>query len=211
MHATPDNHDLDEAASDIAGQRVASEVVLRDVWFGRTWRANAARVVEDDPGLTVLWMPKGAPALYPVDSDGAEVRIPTAERTLAERLTTRHALALLRPAARHSIWLLWDPSGTFEHWYVNFERTLGWSGRCFDIVDDKLDLIVAPDGALRWKDEDELEHAAELGLLEAESVRAEAERVVETWPFPTGWEQFEPNPKWPVPRFPTGWDPCGDP
>lgn len=207
MHAAPDNHDLDEAVADSVGQSVGAEVVLRDVWFGRTWRANAARVVKDDPRHTALWMPKGAPALYPVDSEGAEVRIPTAERTLAERLTTRHSLALLSPAARHSIWLFWDPPGEFEHWYVNFERTLGWSGRCFDIVDEKLDLIVAPDGALRWKDEDELEHADALGLLEAETVRAEADRVVETWPFPTGWEQFEPNPEWPVPRFPTGWEP----
>jgi hypothetical protein len=203
MQAPPDNHDLEEAT----GQKAGSEVVLRDVWFGRTWRANAARVVEDGPRLTALWMPKGAPALYPADSNGAEVRIPTAERTLAERPTTRNALALLRPAARHSIWLFWDAAGTFDYWYVNFERTLGWSGRCFDIVDEKLDLIVAPDGALRWKDEDELEHAAALGLLEAEAVRAEAERVVETWPFPTGWEPFEPDPEWRVPHFPTGWKP----
>ena len=78
---------------------------------------------------------------------------------------------------------------------MNFERTIGWSGHCFDMVDEKLDLIVTPNRGLRWKDEDELEHAAALGLVDAEAVRAEAERVVETWPFPTGWEEFEPDPR----------------
>ena len=187
-------------------QRIGSDVVFRDVWFDRTWRANAARVVKDDPGLVVLWMPRGAPALYP-HQDGAEVRIPSAERTLAGRLATRDALALSTPGARHSTWLFWEPTGAFEHWYVNFERTIGWNGPCFDMVDEKLDLIVTPDRGLRWKDEDELEHAAALGLVDAEEVRGEAERVVEAWPFPTGWEEFEPDPAWPAPRFPADWLP----
>jgi hypothetical protein len=150
-------------------------------------------------------MPQGAPALYPVDVEGAEVRLPNPEPVLAERLTTRDALAILRPGSRHSIWLFWDPQGAFEHWYVNFERTLGWNGACFDMVDEKLDLIVTPDGTVRWKDEDELEHAASLGLVDAAKVRAEAERVLEASPFLTGWEEFRPEPDWPLPRFPQGW------
>jgi hypothetical protein len=152
-------------------------------------------------------MPQGAPALYPVDEARSEVRIPIPEPVLAQRLTTRDALAILRPGARHSIWLFWKPQGAFEHWYVNFERTVGWNGVCFDMVDEKLDLIVTPEGAQRWKDEDELEHAASLGLVDAAEVRAEAERVLEASPFPTGWEDFRPEPDWPLPRFPQGWEP----
>ena len=30
-------------------------------------------------------------------------------------------------------------------------------------------------------------------------VRAEAARVLEEWPFPTGWEDWRPDPSWPVP------------
>jgi hypothetical protein len=152
-------------------------------------------------------MPLGAPALYPLDPDGAEVRMPSAERTLGERPASRDALALLTPGARHSIWLFWEASGAFEHWYVNFERTIGWNGTCFDMVDEKLDLIVTPDRERRWKDEDELEHAAAIGLVDADAARAEAERVIEAWPFPTGWEEFRPDPAWPAPRFPAGWKP----
>jgi hypothetical protein len=88
----------------VSDKRVGSDVVLRDVWFGRTWRANAARIVADKPGLTV-------------------------------------------------------------------------------------------------------KHAASLGLVDAAAVRAEAERVLEAWPFPSGWEEFEPDPAWPAPRFPAGWQP----
>ena len=175
-------------------------------WFGRVWRANAARVVEAQDELVALWMPVGSPAKYPVDAAGAEVRVPHPEPALADRTASRDTLALLQPSLRHSIWLFWTPAGGFDHWYVNFERPLGWSAAGFDIVDEKLDLIVAADGTLRWKDEDELAHAAELGLVDAGAVRSEAARVVEKWPFPTGWEDFRPDPTWTTPRLPDSWN-----
>ena len=51
-----------------------------------------------------------------------------------------------------------------------------------------------PDGTYRWKDEDELEQAAALGIVDAAAVRAEGQRVLEEWPFPTGWEDWRPDP-----------------
>ena len=50
---------------------------------------------------------------------------------------------------------------------MNFEQPLRRTPIGFDTFDQKLDLIVMPDGAYRWKDEDELEQAAALGLLDA--------------------------------------------
>jgi hypothetical protein len=184
---------------------VGADIALRDVWFDRVWRAGAARVVSVEPELVVLWMPQGSPSRYPVDADGTEVRIPSHDAGLTERCTSRDALALQRPGARHSVWLFWEPDGTFDSWYVNFERTLGWNGACFDTVDEKLDLIVTPDGGHRWKDEDELELAVARGLVDGEAVREEAERVLAEWPFPTGWEDFRPDPGWPLPALPGGW------
>ena len=67
-------------------------------------------------------------------------------------------------------------------------------------------LIVRPDGSYRWKDEDELEQAAAVGLLEPAAVREEAARVLREWPFPTGWEDWRPDPAWPIPQLPDGWD-----
>ena len=31
-------------------------------------------------------------------------------------------------------------------------------------------------------------------------------RVIEEWPFPTGWESWRPDPTWPLPAVPPGWD-----
>jgi hypothetical protein len=186
--------------------RLGSEVALRDIWFKRVWRANAARVVVDDDDLVALWIPKGSPAMYPVDAAGREVRIPDPESLLANRVASRDTLALLKPNGRYSIWLFWREDGPFEHWYVNLERTLGWNGASFDMVDHKLDLIVSADGAVQWKDEDELEQAASLRLVDAKDVRMEAAGLLERWPFPTGWEQFRPEPVWPLPGLP----PAGD-
>jgi len=185
---------------------VRSDAALRDIWFGRVWRANAARVIEDRDDLVVLWLPAGAPSKYPVDAAGAEVRIPHDAPVLADRIVRRDALALLQPHRRHAIWLFWSEAGVFASWYVNFERWLGRSAVGYDTVDEKLDLVVAADGSMRWKDEDELEHAAGLGLVDARAVRTEAERVVADWPFPTGWEDFRGDPAWPLPQLPDGWD-----
>jgi len=184
---------------------VGDEIALRDIWFGSPWRVLGARVVSDTDGLVAFWLPKGSPSLYPADAAGREIRMPQANPVLVERKASRDSLALARPGTRYSIWLFWDSLWQFDHWYVNFERTIGWTGDCFDTVDHKLDLIVTADGSLRWKDEDELEHAAELGLLDAAEVRAEAERVVAAWPFPTGWEDWRPDPDWGVPSLPDGW------
>jgi Protein of unknown function (DUF402) len=185
--------------------RLGSDVALRDIWFERVWRANAARVVSDHEQVA-LWIPKGSPAKYRADPAGREVRIPNRDALLADRIASRDTLALLRPNGRHSIWLFWKEDGVFDNWYVNFEHTLGWNGTGFDMVDHKLDLIVAADLTVHWKDEDELEHAASLGLVDADAVRREAASVLDQWPFPTGWEEFRPERDWSLPELPPGWD-----
>jgi hypothetical protein len=186
---------------------VTEVAMLRDVWFGRVWRANACRIVEERADLIGVHLPRGAPARYPVDGAGREVRIPVSSGwTYAARVGKREALALHVPGRRHSIWLFWAEDGSFAYWYVNFEEPLRRTRLGFDTRDEKLDLIVMPDGTLRWKDEDELAEAARLGLLDESAVRAEAERVLADPPWPTGWEDWRPEPGGSVPHLPTGWD-----
>jgi hypothetical protein len=181
--------------------------ILREVWFGCVWRVNAVWVVEEQPEQIVLHSPPGAPARFPVDDAGREVRIPAADGwTLAERRGEGHALRLYRHGARHSLWLFWDDVGSFSHWYLNLEQpnrrtALGW-----DYHDDKLDLIVMADGSMRWKDEDELAEAGARGLVDESAVRAEAERLVADPPWPTGWEDWQPDPTKAAPPLPEGWD-----
>lgn len=181
-----------------------SDLVLREVWFGRVWRANAARLVEERDGLLVFWSPPGSAAKYPVE-DGREVRIPRPGVPLADRVADREALFLVRPGARHSLGLFWEGDGAFSHWYVNLERGVRRTAIGADYVDEKLDLIVTPDGAVRLKDEDELAEAARLGLLDEGAVRAEAERVLADPPWPTGWESWRPPSHAPPARLPADW------
>jgi hypothetical protein len=187
------------------GGEERTDAVWRDVHRGRVWRAQACRIVEESPATIALWMPPGSPGRLPVDGDGARIRIPGDRWELEPSLASHDALCLARPGRAHSIYPHWE-DGRFAYWYVNFEQPLRRSPVGFDTFDEKLDLIVRPDGSYRWKDEDELDQAAALGLLDADAVRAEAARVLAEWPFPTGWEDWRPDPAWPLPQLPPGWD-----
>jgi hypothetical protein len=169
------------------------------------WRANVFRLVEESDDLVVGWTPPGAERWIPVDDGDREIRIPQDDWRLGVRRTRLHSLVLIRSGRFHSVWLFWEHE-RFLHWYVNFEEPLGPTRLGFDYKDWKLDLIVDPDGTRRWKDEDELEDADRQGIVDADTVWGEAERVVADPPWPTGWEDWRPDPSWPVPRFPNGWD-----
>jgi hypothetical protein len=183
------------------------DVALREIRYGRVWRVNAYRLVEERDGVLVLWSPPGIERLLPVDSAGAEIRIPVDEPLGARHAHDGAARALARPTRGEALGdAELEPDWRFLYWYVNLERWLGRGPRTIDYVDEKLDLVVLPDGSVRWKDEDELEHAAALGLLDAGEVREEAERVLAAPPWPTGWEDWRPDPSWPAPVLPEGWD-----
>ena len=179
-----------------------SDAVWRDVHNGRVWRAQACRIVEETDSVLVLWIPAGAPAKVPAGG----LRIPGDDWELEDVAPKREQLCIARRDRAHSIYIFWRDDGLVDHWYVNFEQPLRRTPLGVDTFDEKLDLIVRPDGSYRWKDEDELEQAAALGLLHADAVRAEAQRVLGEWPFPTGWESWRPDPAWPVPQLPAGWD-----
>jgi predicted RNA-binding protein associated with RNAse of E/G family len=88
-----------------------------------------------------------------------------------------------------------------------------WSGG-IDSEDHFLDIAVTPDRSWRWLDEDEFAQAQAVGLMPAataERVREAGRRavgVIRDWgrPFQDGWENWRPNPAWPVPALPVDWD-----
>jgi hypothetical protein len=102
-------------------------------------------------------------------------------------------------------------TGHFKCYYVNLQVQATRTPIGLDSLDQVLDVVVAPDGAWRWKDEDELELAVQLGVFsldEAAEIRREGERVIASLPklLPTGYEDWQPDPAWlPVP-LPDGWD-----
>ena len=90
---------------------------------------------------------------------------------------------------------------------MNLQEPFARTPRGVDTADQLLDLVRTRDGDWRWKDEHELDSAVAAGVFsedEAATIRAEASRMIAADPFPTGWEDWEPDPSWPLPDLPPG-------
>lgn len=210
--------------SEAAGRWATGTPILWRYRGNGTDRPHIARpvtVVQDSADLLVVWMAPGTPCVRPQLADGTPVhREPLVTRYTKPRTTVRvpwkgsGVLKLARPGEPWSVWLFWDPGWHFRHWYVNLEEPRQrWSGG-IDSEDHFLDISVHPDRSWRWHDEDEFAQAQQVGLVSrelAETVRAAGRAAVErieSWgtPFADGWEDWRPDPSWPVPTLPPDWD-----
>jgi hypothetical protein len=181
-------------------------VAWREAWRGREYIRIPVRVVKDDVDALVFYLCEGTryaflPGGWPFDNEHpwaaqGEFR--------GEGILVRH-----RPGEAHSIWHFWNGGDRrFAGWYVNMQEPLRRDGRCFLTQDEELDIWVEPTGEWRWKDEQTLEDWVPRGRFtreEVELIRAEGERALADWPFPTGWEQWRPDPAWDVPELPAEW------
>jgi hypothetical protein len=178
-------------------------------------------VVRDDPEILAVWMAPGTPCVKPVLADGSSIdseplvtRYVKPRTTRVEQWRGAGVLKLARPGEPWSVWLFWEQGWRFKNWYVNLEEPRRrWSGG-IDSEDHFLDISVAPDRSWRWLDEDEFAQAQAVGVMPvttAERVREAGQRavgVIRAWerPFRDGWENWRPNPAWPVPALPVDWD-----
>ncbi len=147
---------------------------------------------------------------------GELLRIPDGgDWELAARVWMRGPiLSWAWPGVAHAVLLMFHPDWSVRHWYVNLQNPLRRTAMGFDTVDHVLDAIVEPDGSWRWKDQDELEKVVRRGIFssdEAMDFRAEGERAVRRLrdgepPFDRDWTAWRPDPSWPVPQLPAGWD-----
>ena len=181
-------------------------VAIRELWRDRIWLARAWSLVEETPELVVLANRPGSETRLPVDEHGARLRVPRERWTLARGRWENWTLRVARPGDPWSTLLFFDEHGGHVAWYVNFERPLVRTPFGFDTLDHKLDLVVSPDRELRWKDEHELEEAARAGVVDAREVRAAGRRVLADPPWPTGWEDWRPDPGSTPPELPDGWE-----
>jgi uncharacterized protein len=182
---------------------------VREIWRERVWKARPYVVVHDRPEQVALYLPCDSVMKIPPGSG-----IPRDQWRLEDVVVEgTDTLRLTRPGEPHSVLLFWH-DGAFNGWYVNFERPVTRAPLGFDYLDHELDLLVRPDGTTELLDEDEFEEAQRVGVIEpdeAAEVLAELARVrgaVERWesPFCDGWETWRPDPAWPVPQLPAGWD-----
>ena len=175
-------------------------IVVRHVWRSRVFLAAAHVVVSDDDDLLATWLAPCAEYKRPAVREELPYEQPLVDR----RWEPPGVLVVTPTGAAHSITLFPELG-----WYVNLQEPLRRTNVGFDTADHLLDLWRSPEGEWRWKDEHELEDAVARGYLtgdDAVSIRAEGERVMTEDAFPTGWEDFEPDPSWPVPQLPAGWE-----
>jgi len=195
--------------------RTGEPIVLREIWRGRIWSARPLIVVRDEKEQRILYTPNGI-RLMVAGRDGKELRLPEAGWDLLERtLAKGPILSFSWPSTGHAILLFFQPNLTARTWYVNVEAPLRPTELGFDTEDRVLDVVVAPDGSgWEWKDRDELEEAVRRGLFtpyQAAEFEAEAEHGLHRLldrepPFDRDWTSWRPDPSWPVPELPSGWD-----
>ncbi|MGH3646376.1 MAG: DUF402 domain-containing protein [Micromonosporaceae bacterium] len=193
----------------------------------RYWRhdhireVRTSRVIVDDARGLLLWIPDGAPMMRAQTRDGDR------PRRLADQLAAEWEIVpatwrgpgvlMFFPAgaAAYSVWWFFHADGDFRGWYVNLEEpAIRWE-HGVDTVDHALDIWAEPGGAWRWKDEDEFAertgHEWYWDAEQAAEIRGEGERVVKLieaaeFPFDGSWCDFAPDPAWPLPQLPRGWD-----
>ena len=165
------------------------------------WNAAPILVVQDEPEVTVLWLPPGITYTIGDDLFG--------EWTHEQRVLHRGQLRVTRRDDPFSVFLFTNHDGSFRGWYVNLERPQRRTPLGFDYEDDLLDVWVELGFDPQLLDEDELDEAVRLGFVSdsrAAEIRAHAEHVIAHPPWPTGWEDWQPEPGWQAPDLPPGWD-----
>jgi hypothetical protein len=186
---------------------------------GRYYSGLPLNILEDGPDAVVGILPHGTVVSRPVAADGRDLRAVPLSKRWGPRVALRRPFLFAEGAGRlvivfprgrsFAIWIFRAPEQVIG-WYVNLEDPQVFAGRTISTRDHILDLWVpAESGEARWKDEDELEAAVAAGTRtrdEADAYRAEAARVADERPWPTGWEDAQPDPSWAVPELFDGWD-----
>jgi hypothetical protein len=182
-------------------------VVWREAWRGRVYFGWPVLVVEDSAEQLVVYVAEGTRYGFPPGAWPFAEKHPweAHDEWVGHGVLVRH-----RPGEAYTIWHFWrGEERRFAGWYVNLQEPFRRDERGFESQDQELDIVVRPDGSWEWKDEDKMDDWVRRGRFtrdEVAAIRAEGDRVLAEWPFPTGWEEWEPDPSWPVPVLPDGWE-----
>ncbi len=188
------------------GAAVALRYITRDGRPGMSWPAIVAR---DDDSLVALYIPAGT--LHKRWSGAGP------ERKLEDVPWRVDTLRLMYPGAHHSVWVTWERDGEARRlrgFYVNMEEPFRRTSIGFDTNDHMLDILVTPDLAWQWKDEEVVSDWVARGLYSAEfaaAIREEGERVVaaiqaRAAPFCEDWDGWAPPGIFGLPCLPADWD-----
>ena len=198
----------------------------RNVRRGRIGWVRPVRVVSDDERGLLVWLARGTEVLNEVADDGRGMRAMPFGEWVGQRYRLERGvwqgpgvLKFMPVGAAHSVWWFRDDAGRFTNWYVNLEEpATRWDdgdAAGVDMVDQDLDIVVAPDRSWAWKDEEEfaerLAFPDHYWVPDGAAVWAEGRQVVKRieagdFPFDGTWTDFVPDPDW-TPGVPVkGWD-----
>ena len=174
-------------------------------------------VVADDGDIVALYLARRARIMWPgpdIRSDAIR-KLVNGEWSISEfEWVDNDVLILLRPGDAYSPQLYLPSNGSEKFWYVNPQAPVQRTTIGFDTRDHIIDVVVAHDLS-SWflKDTDELEEAVALGFVteeQADEFRATVTHVTELidrrdawW---SDWGDWSPDPSWPIPSLPEGWD-----
>ena len=195
----------------------------RSVHEGRPGFVTPAIVVEDSEETIALFQPTGSTFKDRAGERGGprgRNHLPGSwDGTYSDNTWTGPGcLRVHVPGTAISILRWWHPDlERYEGWgwYVNLELPWQRTPIGFDSRDLLLDIVIEEDlTSWRWKDEDELAWAIEEHLMDdatAALTRAaghEALAMLEqrAFPFNADWDRWRPEPNWPLPAVPDGWD-----
>jgi hypothetical protein len=189
-------------------------VLVRSIFRGRVRWTFPHTLVENSPDSVAFFIRPGVEGRWvPRTGDGHDIRAWGSDVGPSPHVwTSNRVLWTTRFGSAHSLGLFWDDeTDRFLGWYVNLQAPLRRSPLGFDTLDHALDVWIEPDGTWSWKDEADLALCVELGLFspgEAAEIRTEGECVIDALPelLPTGWEDWRPDPAWPAPTLPAGWN-----
>ena len=200
-----------------------STAIRRDVFRGRVWTQAPVRVLASDETSTVAALWPGVVTLAAatfVESGGGDDKavrsaalddLASGAWDLAEWAWRRTGVVTEIVSERwFSVDRMYAEDGKLSCWYVNFERPPTWHASGWDTMDLALDLVVDPDGAWHWKDEDEYAQCRRLGVITdaehaaLEQAREQAVALVEARAGVFGEDparRWQPDPGWPLPTL----------
>lgn len=148
-------------------------VSWRGIRNSRVWHVQPTLVIQDSPRELVLTLLPGTECMaeetYPLGKNSGRRWWDFKENDwiLAKYIwRTNRLLLILEPEKHHSTIFFWNHlTNEFLCYYINFQVPFKRNHRNVDTLDLDLDLIIRPDFAIEWKDEEDYQKAIDQGVV----------------------------------------------
>ena len=169
------------------GSLPGDSVAVRDIREGTVYFAWPVRVIRTEPDRLLTAQRPGAVGRvlrgYPGDLETMLAQMASGRPELVDLTWTR--TITLSVFDQGAVWvprLFWDAgTGHFLGYYVDFVRPLVFGAGTIDTCDLELDVVIAPNGAWRYKDEASYDRLRQLGWVsDADHEAIEAAKPIVT-------------------------------